>query len=95
MDTPQVDDFLVWFAGVVTALVVIVGGIVALRKLLLGAIDKRLDGIDAQLHRNGGTSLRDAVDRIEERQTDIQSYVRRTADRLDEHIDWHLEKETK
>jgi uncharacterized membrane-anchored protein YhcB (DUF1043 family) len=95
MDTPQVDDFLVWFAGVVTALVVIVGGIVALRKLLLGAIDKRLDAIDSQLHRNGGTSLRDAVDRIEERQTDIQSHVRRTADRLDEHIDWHLDKESK
>lgn len=95
MDTPQVDDFLVWFAGVVTALVVIVGGVVALRKLLLGAIDKRLDAIDGQLHRNGGTSLRDAVDRIEERQTDIQSYVRRTADRLDEHVQWHLEKETK
>ena len=95
MDTPQVDDFLVWFAGVVTALVVIVGGVVALRKLLLGAIDKRLDGIDQQLHRNGGTSLRDAVDRIEERQTDIQNYVRRTADRLDEHVQWHLEKETK
>ena len=95
MDTPQVDDFLVWFAGVVTALVVIVGGVVALRKLLLGAIDKRLDAIDGQLHRNGGTSLRDAVDRIEERQTDIQSYVRRTADRLDEHVQWHLSKETK
>lgn len=93
MDTPQVDDFLMWFAGIITALTVIVAGIVALRKLLLGAIDKRLDGIDQQLHRNGGSSLRDAVDRIEERQTDIQTYVRRTADRLDEHIDWHLDKE--
>lgn len=95
MDTPQVDDFLLWFAGVVTAILVIAGGIVALRKLLLGAIDKRLDGIDQQLTRNGGSSLRDAVDRIEERQTDIQTYVRRTADRLDEHVQWHLSKEFK
>jgi uncharacterized membrane-anchored protein YhcB (DUF1043 family) len=93
MDTPQVDDFLMWFAGIVTAIVVISGGLVALHRLLTGAINKRLDGIDAQLHRNGGSSLRDAIDRIEERQADIQTHVLRTADRLDEHIDWHLSKE--
>ena len=95
MDTPQVDDFLLWFGGIVTALVVIVGGLAAIRRLLLGAIEKRLDGIDSQLHRNGGTSLRDAIDRIEERQGEMRDYVVRTADRLDEHITWHLEKETK
>lgn len=95
MDTPQVDDFLMWFAGIVTALVVIFGGLVAIRRLLLGAVEKRLDGIDSQLHRNGGSSLRDAIDRIEERQGEMRDYVVRTADRLDEHITWHLEKETK
>ena len=93
MDTPQVDDFLMWFAGIVTAILVVSGGLVALHRLLTGAINRRLDGIDSQLHRNGGSSLRDAIDRIEERQTDIQLHVRRTADRLDEHITWHLEKE--
>ena len=93
MDTPQIDDFLVWFAGIVTALVVIVGGLVAIRRLLLGTVEKRLDGIDSQLKRNGGSSLRDAIDRIEERQGEMRDYVVRTADRLDEHITWHLEKE--
>lgn len=93
MDTPQVDDFVMWFAGIVTAIVVIAGGLVALHRLLTGALNRRLDTIDAQLHRNGGTSLRDAVDRIEERQTDIQHSVHRTARRLDEHIDWHLDRE--
>ena len=95
MDTPQIDDFLIWFAGIVTALVVIVGGLAAIRKLLLGAIEKRLEGIDQQLHRNGGTSLRDAIDRIEERQGEMRAYVVRTADRLDEHIDWHLSQKEK
>lgn len=95
MDTPQIDDFLVWFAGIVTALVVIVGGLVAIRRLLLGTVEKRLDGIDNQLKRNGGSSLRDAIDRIEERQGEMRDYVVRTADRLDEHITWHLEKENK
>lgn len=95
MDTPQIDEFLLWFAGIVTAILVISGGLVALHRLLTGAINKRLDAIDSQLHRNGGSSLRDAIDRIEEKQLDIQTYVRRTADRLDEHIVWHLEKEQK
>ena len=94
-DTPQIDDFLLWFAGIITAVVVISGGLVALHRLLTGAINKRLDAIDSQLHRNGGASLRDAVDRIEERQGEMRDYVVRTADRLDEHIDWHLSKETK
>lgn len=95
METPQIDDFLMWFAGIVTAVLVISGGLVWLHKLLTGAINKRLDGIDAQLKRNGGSSLRDAVDRIEERQGEMRDYVVRTADRLDEHITWHLDKEKK
>ena len=95
MDTPQIDDFLMWFAGIVTALVVIAGGLVALHKLLTGAINKRLDGIDSQLKRNGGSSLRDAIDRIEDKQAEMREYVVRTADRLDEHIDWHLQHKEK
>ena len=64
-------------------------------RLLLGTVEKRLDGIDNQLKRNGGSSLRDAVDRIEERQHEMRDYVVRTADRLDEHIDWHLQNKEK
>jgi hypothetical protein len=95
METPQIDDFLMWFAGIVTALVVIAGGLVGLHRLLTGAISRRLDGIDSQLKRNGGSSLRDAIDRIEERQGEMRDYVVRTADRLDEHIDWHLSQKEK
>ena len=95
METPQVDDFLMMAATIIGAIAVITGGLLALYRFLTSAINKRLDAIDAQLKRNGGSSLRDAVDRIEERQADIQTHVVRTADRLDEHITWHLAKETK
>jgi len=93
IDTPQIDDFLLWAAGVATAIIVISASLVALRRLLTGALSKRLDGIDSQLHRNGGTSLRDAIDRIEEKQSDIQDYVLKTTERLEQHIDYHLDKE--
>lgn len=93
MDTPQVDDFLMMAAALVGAIAVISGGLLALYRFLTLAISKRLDGIDSQLKRNGGSSLRDAVDRIEERQGEMREYVVRTADRLDEHITWHLDKE--
>ncbi|HEY7824012.1 MAG TPA: hypothetical protein VIG24_14320 [Acidimicrobiia bacterium] len=95
MDTPQVDDFLMMAAALVGAIAVISGGLLALYRFLTSAISKRLDGIDSQLKRNGGSSLRDAVDRIEERQGEMRDYVVRTADRLDEHITWHLDKEKK
>jgi hypothetical protein len=73
----------------------IAGGLVALYRLLTGALNKRLDDISSQLRRNGGTSLRDAVDRIEERTQVLHTDVRDLRERLDDHITWHLEKDTK
>lgn len=93
MDTPQVDDFLLWAASIVIAVTAIAGGLVALHRLLTGSLSKRLDGISSQLQRNGGSSLRDAVDRIEEKQTEIQRDVRDVRQRLDDHIAYHLDKE--
>ncbi len=95
MDTPQIDDFLLWAATIVVAVTAIAGGLVALYRLLTGALNKRLDDISSQLRRNGGTSLRDAVDRIEERTQVLHTDVRDLRDRLDDHITWHLEKDTK
>ena len=90
MDTPQIDDFLIWAAGVVVALTAISAGLVALYRLLTGSLNRRLDEVSSQLHRNGGSSLRDAVDRIEERQQLIHTDVREVRQRLDDHISWHL-----
>ncbi len=90
MDTPQIDDFLLWAATIVVAVTAIAGGLVALYRLLTGALNKRLDDISSQLRRNGGTSLRDAVDRIEERTQVLHTDVRELRERLDDHISWHL-----
>jgi uncharacterized membrane protein len=93
MDTPQVDDFIMWTASLVLAVTAIAGGLMALYRLLTSSLNKRLDDIGGQLRRNGGTSLRDAVDRIEEKQTEIQTDVRDLRIRIDDHIQWHLSKE--
>ena len=93
MDTPQVDDFIMWAAALVLAVTAIAGGLMALYRLLTSSLNKRLDDIGGQLRRNGGTSLRDAVDRIEEKQTEIQTDVRELRTRVDDHIQWHLSKE--
>ena len=93
MDTPQVDDFIMWAAALVLAVTAIAGGLMALYRLLTASLNKRLDDIGGQLRRNGGTSLRDAVDRIEEKQTEIQTDVRDLRTRVDDHIQWHLSKE--
>lgn len=91
MDTPQVDEFLLWIGAMATAFVAISGSMVVLKKWLLGDLRADLDDVRAQLHRNSGTSLRDAVDRIEERQGLIAIDVRRVTERLDNHISFHLE----
>ena len=90
MDTPQIDDFLLWTAGIVVAVTAIAGGLTALYRLLTGNLSKRLDNISSQLHRNGGSSLRDAIDRIEEKQAEIQQDVRDVRSKIDDHIAWHL-----
>jgi hypothetical protein len=95
VDTPQIDDFLLWAATIVVAVTAIAGGLVALYRLLTGALNKRLDDISSQLRRNGGSSLRDAVDRIEERTQVLHTDVRDLRERLDDHITWHLEKDSK
>lgn len=95
MDTPQVDDMLTLLGGMAAAVLAIVAVIVLLKRWLLADLRSDLDDVRSQLRRNGGTSLRDAVDRIEQRQTDIASEVRRATERIDDHITYHLEEKTR
>ena len=95
MDTPQIDDVFLWLGGVAAALIAIVAVLALGRKALLGTLTRDIADMRSQLYRNGGTSLRDAVDRIEERQTDIQRDVRELRVRIDDHISWHLDREGK
>ena len=92
MDTPQFDDVVAMLGGMAGAVLAIVAVIVLLKRWLLSDIREDLEDVRSQLRRNGGTSLRDAVDRIEERQTDIAGEMRRATDRLDDHIAYHLEE---
>ena len=91
MDTPQIDDVVIWLGAVAGAFIAIVSAMVIFKKWLLGDVSKEIEKVDVQLHRNGGSSLRDAVDRIEERQALIASQVERVTERLDDHISFHLE----
>lgn len=81
-----------------SALVAIITLAFLLRKLILGSISKEIEGIRAELKPNGGSSLRDAIDRISERQTTIGREIRDLKTetsgmraRLDDHIQYHLE----
>lgn len=93
MDTPQVDDLLIWLGGVAAALIAIVGALALSKRLLLGQVHKDLDEVRKELKPNGGASVRDAIDRIAEKQGEIQRDVREVRQRLDDHITWHLERD--
>ena len=93
MDTPQVDDLLIWLGGVAVALTAIVGALALGKRLLLGQVHKDLDDVRKELKPNGGASVRDAIDRIAEKQGEIQRDVREVRQRLDDHITWHLERD--
>jgi hypothetical protein len=51
------------------------------------------EATEAQMIPNHGTSLRDAVDRIEKRMGEIHTDVRAVDSKLSHHIDWHMERE--
>ena len=70
----------------------------AVRKLLTGALQKDIDAIRAELRPNSGSSLRDAVDLVVERQStigrelrDLKAEVRELRTKTDDHITWHLD----
>lgn len=92
MDTPQIDDVLMWLGGIAAALIAVVAVITLLRKWLLGRLIADIESIQKELRPNGGSSVRDAIDRIAEKQMEIQTDVREVRTRVDDHITWHLEQ---
>lgn len=98
--TPQFDDLVLWVASVVGGLAVIVGGGMAIWRWLLSpirneiaALHSSLADICKELHPNGGSSLRDAVNVIRDRQAEIQGDVRDLRAGLGDHIHWHLDRQ--
>lgn len=92
MDTPQIDDLVMWLGGIAAALLAVVAVITVLRKWLLGRLMADIESIQKELRPNGGSSVRDAIDRIAEKQQEIQVDVREVRTRVDDHITWHLEQ---
>ena len=52
---------------------------------LIWVIDARISRIRREMVPNGGTSMRDVLDRIEAQNMKLE-------EQLDHHINWHLEK---
>ena len=92
MDTPQIDDLLMWLGGIAAALIAVVAVITLLRKWILGRLIADIESIQKELRPNGGSSVRDAIDRIADKQAEIQVDVREVRTRVDDHIQWHLEQ---
>lgn len=52
---------------------------------LIFIVEARVNRMYREMKPNGGSSLRDAIDRIERKQDRIES-------KIDDHITWHLEE---
>lgn len=81
-----------WLGGIAAALIAVVAVISLLRKWILGRLIADIESIQKELRPNGGSSVRDAIDRIAEKQAEIQTDVREVRTRVDDHITWHLEQ---
>jgi hypothetical protein len=84
--------------SIAAALTALIALSMAVRKLLTGALQKDIDAIRAELRPNSGSSLRDAVDLVVERQStigrelrDLKAEVRELRTKTDDHIMWHLD----
>lgn len=98
MDTPQVDDFVIWLAAILGSITVIVTAIVSLHRWLLSSVRRditdmheAITDIRKEVHPNSGSSLRDAVNVIRDRQSEVLADVREVRERIDDHIEWHLD----
>lgn len=90
------ENVTVWLANTVSVLIIL--GFV--HRLVIKPVNDKLDAlkrteesvknIEKELHPNGGTSLRDAVTRIEIKQTVIKEEVKQVGGKLDDHIDFHM-----
>lgn len=92
MNTPQIDDLLIWIGAVAAALLAMIAVVAMFKKWIIGDLVAEIADIQKELHPNGGSSVRDAIDRIADKQSDIQADVKDLKVRVDDHIVWHLEQ---
>lgn len=91
MNTPQLDDTVIFIGQISVAIIAIFGALALLNKFVFGRFKDDLSDIKKELHPNGGSSLRDAVNRLESTQSEIKDDIRQVRDKIDDHIEWHLD----
>lgn len=91
-------------AAVTAVLVPMLGALMYVIRAEIRRNTKVTDSTALQMIPNHGTSMRDAIDRIEKRQqedretyqgliSDVHADVKATRSDLSNHIDWHMNKE--
>lgn len=91
MNTPQIDDLLIFMGQIAAALIAIFAAAAVFNKYLFGKIRQDITDIKKELHPNGGTSMRDAINRLEDTQIEIKTDLKDVREKIDDHISWHLD----
>lgn len=91
MNTPQIDDLLIFLGQVAAALVAIIAAAGLFNKYFFVKMRQDITDIKKELHPNGGTSMRDAINRLEDTQTEIKLDIKDVREKIDDHIQWHLD----
>jgi len=100
MDTPQVDDLIIFLGQMAGAVIAIVAVVTIISKWLLKDVKEELCDIKKELHPNGGGSMRDAINRLEYNQSqfakdiaEASSDIKDIRNKVDDHINWHLDQD--
>lgn len=88
---PQIDDLLIFMGQIAAAFIAITAVLGILNKFFFGKFKNDITDIKKELHPNGGSSLRDAVNRLEKTQSEIKDDLHDLREKIDDHISWHLD----
>lgn len=91
MNTPQIDDLLIFLGQIAAALIAIFAAAAIFNKFLFGKIRQDITDIKKELHPNGGSSMRDAINRLEDNQDEMKQGIKDVREKIDDHITWHLD----
>lgn len=90
-NTPQIDDLLLFIGQISVAIIAISGALALLNKFIFGKMRSDLQDIKKELHPNGGSSMRDAIDRNAIATSEIKQEIDNLYSKIDDHIQWHLD----
>jgi hypothetical protein len=78
MNTPQIDELIIFLGQISGAVIAITAALAILHRVFF----KKLT--------DGGSSLRDVANRIEKNQVAMQGDIHEVREKVDDHIVWHL-----